>query len=64
MIRTKEMDDICEYGVSSLWTNKDADVKFSENYEKYNDMKKEIRKSSNTVMKEIRSRDICGNAKF
>ena len=40
MIRTKEMDDICEYGVSSLWTNKDADVKFSENYEKYNDMKK------------------------
>lgn len=40
MIRTKQMDDICEYGISSLWTNKDADVDFSENYEKYNDMKK------------------------
>ncbi len=39
MIRTKEMDEICEYGISSLWSDKDSDVMFSESIEKFNNLK-------------------------
>ena len=36
MIRTSEMDKVCEYGISSLWNDKDADINFYERFEKYN----------------------------
>lgn len=39
MIRSEEMDTICEYGIASLWKDKDADVLYDEEYEKYNKMK-------------------------
>ncbi len=39
MIRTPEMDEICEFGVASAWKDKDSDVIFNENILKYNDMK-------------------------
>lgn len=39
MIRTAEMDKICESGVSSLWSGSDVDKGFSEKIEKYNSMK-------------------------
>ena len=40
MIRTKEMDKICEYGIASLWPKKDSDVDFFEKFERYNVFKK------------------------
>lgn len=36
MIRTASMDQVCEYGISSLWNDKDAEVDFFEKFEKYN----------------------------
>lgn len=39
MIRTEEMDKICESGVSSLWSGSDKDKGFSEKIEDYNSMK-------------------------
>lgn len=39
MIRSKSMDTICEYGISSLWKDKDSDVLYDEKYEKYNKLK-------------------------
>lgn len=39
MIRSEEMDTICEYGIASLWKDKDADVLYDEEYEKYNKLK-------------------------
>lgn len=39
MIRTNEMDKICEYGVSSFWKDKDTDIEYDESIEKYNTLK-------------------------
>ena len=39
MIRTPEMDKICEYGISAHWLDKDTDVKFDKSYESYNKLK-------------------------
>ena len=39
MIRTPEMDRICEYGISSHWIDKDTDVKYDKSYESYNKLK-------------------------
>ena len=39
MIRTREMDDVCEYGVSLMWNGNDADEAFSSKIEKYNKLK-------------------------
>jgi len=39
MIRTYEMDKICEYGVSSLWKDKDTDIEYDDSIEKYNSLK-------------------------
>lgn len=39
MIRTPEMDRICEYGISAHWIDKDTDVKFDKSYESYNKLK-------------------------
>lgn len=39
MLRTPEMDEVCEYGISSLWSDKDSDVMFSEAIEKFNNLK-------------------------
>lgn len=39
MVRTKEMDLVCENGIASLWNDKDSDVMFSESIEKYNNLK-------------------------
>lgn len=39
MIRTPEMDKVCEYGIASHWTDKDNDVKFDKSYESYNKLK-------------------------
>ena len=42
MIRTYEMDKTCEFGISSLWQNKDADEKFNDKFEKHNNLKEII----------------------
>lgn len=42
MIRTKQMDNNCEFGVSSLWRNKDNDKKYEDKFEKHNELKKII----------------------
>jgi len=42
MIRTEQMDKNCEFGVSSLWRNKDNDKKYEDKFEKHNDLKKII----------------------
>lgn len=42
MIRTEKMDKNCEFGVSSLWQNKDNDKKYEDKFEKHNDLKKII----------------------
>ena len=39
MIRTPEMDKICEYGISSLWQDKDSEEYYDETFEKYNKLK-------------------------
>lgn len=39
MIRTPEMDKICEYGIMNAWKNKDSDDIFKDNILKYNDLK-------------------------
>lgn len=39
MIRTTEMDKTCEFGISSLWQNKDVDDKFDDKFEKHNSLK-------------------------
>ncbi|MBQ8451488.1 MAG: bifunctional (p)ppGpp synthetase/guanosine-3',5'-bis(diphosphate) 3'-pyrophosphohydrolase [Clostridia bacterium] len=39
MIRTAEMDSVCDQGIVSLWANKDDDIKFDERFEKFNRMK-------------------------
>ncbi len=48
MIRTPEMDKICEFGVSSLWQDKDADVVFSEQIEKFNNLKNIVLEENQT----------------
>lgn len=40
MIRTPAMDNVCEYGISCLWNNKDADIDFFEKFERFNVFKK------------------------
>ena len=40
MIRTHAMDNVCEYGISCLWNNKDADIDFFEKFERFNVFKK------------------------
>lgn len=47
MIRTPEMDKVCEYGIASLWLDKDNDDKFDKSFESYNKLK-EIVMSENT----------------
>ena len=47
MIRTPEMDRICEYGIASHWTDKDNDIKFDKSFESYNKLK-EIVMSENS----------------
>lgn len=47
MIRTPAMDKVCEYGIGSLWMDKDADVKYDKSFESYNKLK-EIVMSENT----------------
>ena len=42
MIRTEQMDKNSEFGVSSLWRNKDNDKKYEDKFEKHNDLKKII----------------------
>ncbi len=42
MIRTEQMDKNCEFGISSLWRNKDNDKKYEDKFEKHNDLKKII----------------------
>ncbi len=49
MIRTKDMDEVCEYGISSLWNDKDSDVMFSESIEKYNYLKDIVLSESDTM---------------
>ena len=39
MIRTEDMDKTCEYGISSLWQNKDSDIKFDDKFEKHNNLR-------------------------
>ena len=39
MIRTPEMDRVCEYGIASHWTDKDNDIKFDKSFESYNKLK-------------------------
>lgn len=39
MIRTPQMDEVCENGIASLWENKDSDVDFFERFERYNTFK-------------------------
>ncbi len=39
MIRTPEMNNICEYGILSYWNNKDNEEEFDKNFEKYNILK-------------------------
>lgn len=39
MLRTAKMDKICEYGIASLWHDKDSDIESQEKYEKYNNLK-------------------------
>lgn len=39
MIRTPQMDTVCENGIASLWKDKDSDVDFSEQFERYNAFK-------------------------
>ncbi len=39
MIRTPEMDRVCEYGIASHWTDKDTEVKFDKSFESYNKLK-------------------------
>lgn len=36
MIRTAQMDQVCEYGISSIWQNRDETGNFEELYEKHN----------------------------
>ena len=40
MIRTHAMDNVCEYGISCLWNNKDADIEYFEKFERFNVFKK------------------------
>lgn len=47
MIRTPEMDKVCEYGIASLWVDKDNDIKYDKSYESYNKLK-EIVMNENT----------------
>ncbi len=47
MIRTPAMDKICEYGIGSLWMDKDADIKYDKSFESYNKLK-EIVMNENT----------------
>lgn len=49
MLRTKEMDEVCEYGISSLWNDKDADIMFSESIEKFNNLKDIILNDSSNL---------------
>ncbi len=42
MIRTEQMDKNNEFGVSSLWRNKDNDKKYEDKFEKHNELKKII----------------------
>ena len=39
MIRTSQMDQVCEYGISSMWQNRDETGEFDELYEKHNILK-------------------------
>lgn len=39
MIRTPEMDKVCEYGISAHWVDKDTDVKYDKSFESYNKLK-------------------------
>ena len=39
MIRTPEMNNVCEYGILSFWNNKDDEEEFDVNFEKYNILK-------------------------
>lgn len=49
MLRTKEMNEVCEYGIASLWRDKDADVETQETYEKYNSLKEIIYNESGDI---------------
>lgn len=49
MIRTEQMDKICEYGISSLWNDKDSDVNFHERFEKYNVFKNIVLSEKNDI---------------
>lgn len=40
MIRTHAMDNVCEYGISCLWNNKDAEIDYFEKFERFNTFKK------------------------
>jgi len=42
MIRTEQMDKNCEFGISSLWRDKDNDKKYEDKFEKHNELKKII----------------------
>ncbi len=49
MFRTPEMDKVCEYGISSLWNDKDSDIMFSESIEKYNTLKDIVLSENNRL---------------
>ncbi len=42
MIRTPQMDKNCEFGISSLWRDKDNDKKYEDKFERHNELKKII----------------------
>lgn len=48
MIRTPEMNDICEFGILALADTKDSNEKFNAKFEKYNKLKKIISGEGNS----------------